>query len=245
MQTQYAKISKPGHLYHQHTQFSYLCIFSKEPVLVATLHSQQGVRMLLLQLDDLLLQGSVDALRAPGGDARAGRRTQVCKSSPSSSWLCKLSQAESLQKTKNIWSYIVTAFLFTPFPGFWTSVDPQFKLLHKHALIKPLQTILMLHTCFEASWPKLSFSLTSSSSSSSSGSSTFRWHLFFSMCWSVRSRGGWTLMPRSQPSASPPGSAEQVKPLSFSRVEEQRPPAPRPHFVTVSGGRSKAVKACL
>lgn len=41
---------------------SHLCIFSKEPVLVTTLHSQQRILMLLFQLDDLLFQGSVHAL---------------------------------------------------------------------------------------------------------------------------------------------------------------------------------------
>lgn len=49
---------------------SHLCVFSKEPVPVATLNSQQGILMLLFQLDDLLFQRSVSAFGASGGAAR-------------------------------------------------------------------------------------------------------------------------------------------------------------------------------
>lgn len=78
---------------------SHLCILSKEPVLVTTLHSQQGIIMLLFQLDDLLLQRSEHTLRTSGWSARVWRRIQLCSpSSPTStSWLGKLREAEPLE----------------------------------------------------------------------------------------------------------------------------------------------------
>lgn len=77
---------------------SHLRIVSKEPVLVTTLHSQQHILMLLFQLDDLLLQGSVRDLWVSGGGARLRRRSLLCTpSSSSSSWLGKLREAEPLQ----------------------------------------------------------------------------------------------------------------------------------------------------
>lgn len=68
---------------------SHLSVLSKEPVLVTTLHSQQGVFMLLFQLDHLLFQRSVYALYTSGGGTRVWRRTQLCTPS-SSSWFSKL-----------------------------------------------------------------------------------------------------------------------------------------------------------
>lgn len=75
---------------------SHLCILSKEPVLVTTLHSQQSILMLLFQLDHLLLKGGENALWTPGGGATVQWRTQLC--TLSSSCLGKLREVNSLQK---------------------------------------------------------------------------------------------------------------------------------------------------
>lgn len=75
---------------------SHLCILSKEPVLVTTLHSQQSILMLLFQLDHLLLKGGENALWTPGGGATVQWRTQLC--TLSSSCLGKLREVNSLQE---------------------------------------------------------------------------------------------------------------------------------------------------
>lgn len=41
---------------------TYLCIISEEPVLVTTLHKQDGIRVLFLDLHKLLLKGSIFSL---------------------------------------------------------------------------------------------------------------------------------------------------------------------------------------
>lgn len=86
------------------TLCSHLCIFPKEPVLVTTLHSQQGIFVLLFQLHDLLLQGGVCAFRAPGGDTWRQLIWSSCFWSIfflySCVWFCKLRKEENLQKKK-------------------------------------------------------------------------------------------------------------------------------------------------
>lgn len=122
---------------------SHLSIISKKPILVTTLHSQQGVFLLLFELDDLLLQWSVSTgtLWAFWGGTGAWEGTQLCTLfSFSSCCLCKLRKTRSLKK-KNISTIIsVLSFRWVTHPFIklsvpnstssyqtWRSIEPNLK----------------------------------------------------------------------------------------------------------------------
>lgn len=84
---------------HNEDDTAHLGILPEEPILVATLHRQQRIFVLLLQLDDLLLQGSVYTLHTPGVWRRFCLFWLLFSSFSSSVFprLGKLREAEALQ----------------------------------------------------------------------------------------------------------------------------------------------------
>lgn len=119
-----------------------------------------------------------------------------------------------------------------------------------HLLFQCYQVLYFLHTCFAAANPRSAFSLSSSSSPSCSLSACC------SLCvvsgWPVAQRGDQSLLswPASAVSVSSRvmllttlGSAPQVKPFSFSNVEEHRLPAFRLSVSFVSEERRQVLQS--
>lgn len=154
-----------------------------------------------------------------------------------------LPSSKNIRSQRRLYQYHATLLMDTL--G-WQMFDILNLSLWGNMLLKCKMESFILGTCFVAASAERPFS-----SSHSSGC----WSPFFSLCWFVTSQGGGTLLLWSQVLLLAQavfssllsdslhltlGSVRQVKPFSFSKVEEHRLPAPWLDVEVVSKERRNA-----